>query len=66
MQHRVWLLSMPACAEIYQAMQDHTEVNYITGEQNKDMSEARQTRDWKDTLAVLHELQDRNPFCNDA
>ena len=39
MQRQVWLLSMPACAEIYQAMQDHTEVNYITGEQNKDIHE---------------------------
>ena len=30
------------------------------------MSEVRQTRDRKDTLAVLHYLQDRNPFCNDS
>ena len=42
------------------------EVNYNIGEQNKDMSEARQPRDWKDTLAVFHYLQDWNPFCNDS
>ena len=65
-QRLVWLLSMPACAEINQAMQELTEVNYNSGEQNKDMSEARQTRDWKDTLTVLHYLQDRNPFSNDS
>ena len=63
-QRLVWLLSMPACAEINQAMQELTKVNYNTGEQNKDMSEARQTRDWN--VALLHYLQDRNPFCNDS
>ena len=65
-QRLVWLLSMPVCAEINQAMQELTEVNYNTGEQNKDMSEARQTRDWEDTLAVLHYQQDRNRFCYDS
>ena len=65
-QRLVWLLSMLACAEINQAMQELTEVNYNTGEQNKDTNEARQNRDWKDTLAVLHYLQDRNPLCNDS
>ncbi len=65
-QRLVWLLSMPACAEINQAMHKLAEVNYNIGEQNKDMSEARQPRDWKDTLAVFHYLQDRNPFCNDS
>ena len=64
-QRPVWLLSMTACVEINQAMQELTEVNYNTGEQNKDMNEARQPRDWKDTPAVLHYLPDRNPFCND-
>ena len=48
-QRLVWLLSMPACAEINQAMQELTDVNYTSVDQNKVMSEARQTRDWKDT-----------------
>ena len=48
-QRLVWLLSMPVCAEINQAMQELTEVNYNTVEQNRVMSEASQTRDWKDT-----------------
>ena len=65
-QRLVWLLSMSACAEINQAMQELTEVNYNTGEQNNDMSEARQTSNRNDTLAVLHYLQDRTPFCNDS
>ena len=42
---------------------EHTGVNYNTGEQNKDMSKARQK--WNDTLAVAHYLQERNPFSND-
>ncbi len=55
----------PACAEINQAMQELTGVNYNTGEQNKDMTAARQARDWKDTLTVLQFLQERNPFSSD-
>ena len=61
----LWLLSRPACAEVNQAMQELTGVNYNTGEQNKDMTAARQARDWKDTLTVLQYLQERNPFSLD-
>jgi len=64
-QRLVWLLSMPACAEINQAMQELTGVNYNTGEQKKDMTKARQSRDWKDTLSALQYLQERNPFSSD-
>jgi hypothetical protein len=52
-QRLLWLLSRSACAEVNQAMQELTGVNYNTGEQNKDMIAARQARDWKDTLSVL-------------
>ncbi|WAQ98260.1 hypothetical protein MAR_022633 [Mya arenaria] len=38
-----------ACAEVNNAMQDLTGVNYNTGEQNNDTSDARQARDMKDT-----------------
>uniref|UniRef100_UPI00358ECD2A uncharacterized protein n=1 Tax=Myxine glutinosa TaxID=7769 RepID=UPI00358ECD2A len=64
-QRLLWLLSMPACAEVNQAMEGLTGVNYNTGEQNKDMTKARQSRDWKDTLTVLSYLQEHNPFSND-
>ena len=37
-QRPLWLLSRPACAEVNQAMQELTGVNYNTGEQNKDMT----------------------------
>ena len=64
-QRLLWLLSMPACAEVNQAMQELTWVNYTTGEQNKDMRKAIKARDWKDTLAVFQYLQERNPFSNE-
>ena len=65
-QRLIWLLSMPACADVNKAMQELTGVNYNTGEQNKDITVARQARDWKDTLTVLNYLQERNPFTSDA
>ena len=43
-QHLVWVLSMLVCAEVNKAMQELTGVNYDTGEQNRDMTMARQAR----------------------
>ncbi len=56
---------MPVCAEVNQAMEEITGVKYNKGEQNKDMTKARQAHDWKDTLTVLSYLQKQNPFSND-
>lgn len=64
-QRLVWLLSTPVCAETNRAMQELTGVQYNSGEQNKDMTEARQKRDMKDTLVILTTLADRNPFAPD-
>ena len=61
-QHLLWLFSRPACAEVNQAMHEFTGVNYKTGEQNKDMTAARQACDWKDTLYALQYLQEWNLF----
>ena len=49
----VWLLSMPACAEVNCALQDLTAVNYNTSDQNKEATRARQERDSKDTEELL-------------
>ena len=57
-QHVIWLLSMPACAEVNKAMQELTKVKYNTGEQNKDMTKDRKEHDWKDTNTVLGYLQE--------
>ena len=61
-QRLIWLLSMPACAETNHIMQELTGVQFNSGEQNKDMSKARQTRDMKDTVTILRALTAHNPF----
>ena len=58
----IWLLSMPACAEMNRAMLELTGVSYSIGEQNKDMMKSRQARDMKDTRTLLLALAERNPF----
>ena len=61
----IWSLAMPACAEVNRAMQELTGVSFNSGEQNKDMAQARQARDWKDTQTLLSYLQRRNPITSD-
>ena len=61
----IWLLSMPACAEINFAMQELTDVKYITSEQHIDNTKARQQRDIKDTNGILAFLIQYNPFSSD-
>ena len=51
-----WLLSKPACADVNCIMQGLTGANYNTGEQNKDITKARQACDWKDTHKILKYL----------
>ena len=43
-------------------MLELTGVSYSTGEQNKDMTKARQERDWKDTQTLFNYLHERNTF----
>jgi len=62
----IWLLSMPACAETNHSMQELTGVQFNSGEQNKDMSKARQARDVKDTMTTLSTLAAHNPFSPDS
>ena len=61
-QRAQWLLSMPHCAEMNQAMQKLTDVNYQTSEQHKEMGKARTEHDHKDTSTFLEFLKERNPF----
>ena len=62
LQRTLWLLSMPACAEINTAMQQLTSVDFNTSEQHKEVGRSRVNRDEKDTLSFLSYLQQRNPF----
>jgi hypothetical protein len=59
-------MAMPACAEVNRVMQGLTRIRQNTGEQNKDITVARQAWDWKDTNTVLRYLSDRNPFVSDS
>ena len=61
-QRNVWSLSLPMSAAIHQALQDLTGISPVSGEQHKEMSSARITRDWKDTRLVSEFLSERNPF----
>ena len=63
-QRLIWLMSMPACAEINLAIQELNSVNFTTSEQHKDLSKSRQDRDTKDTALGVSYFEDRNPFVN--
>ena len=65
-QRLIWLLSMPACAETNYIMQELTGVQFNSGEQNKDMTKARQTRDMKDTMTILSGLATHRTFSLDG
>lgn len=65
-QRLVWLLSMPACAQVNIAMQTLTGVQYQTSEQHKDMGKARKTRDMNDSYKLLNALKQWNPFAPDT
>lgn len=65
-QRLIWLLSIPASTETNHIMQELTGVQFNSGEQNKDMSKAQQTRDMKDTVTILRALATHNPFSLDT
>ena len=63
----VWVLSLPACANVNEAMEKLTGVSYQTSEQYRDVSTARQAIGVCDTRALINYLIDRNPFAqNDS
>ena len=64
-QRAEWLLSMPACADINNAMVDLSGVGFHTSDQHKEVSHARKERDKKDITSILSFLTDRNPFFDD-
>ncbi len=65
-QRTQWLLSMPACSTVNAAMQQLTEADYVTSDQHKDTTPARQSRDDEDTRSLLDYLQHRSPFERDS
>lgn len=61
-QRSQWLLSMPACAEVTNAINEFTGVAYTTSEQHKEAENSRMERDKKDIVSMLRFLKDRDPF----
>ena len=58
----VWLLSMPACADVSHSMQELTGINCNTSEQHKDSTQSRIKRDTEDIYKILATLSDLDPF----
>ncbi len=63
----VWLLSTPACGEVYKAMQDITDLsNRHADELHQDRSKSRIERDSKDLQSILDYFTERMPFRTDS
>ena len=64
-QRVIWLLSMPSCAEVDNAMQEVTGTSFTTSDQHKESSHARIEVDHKDMEELESYLQHRNLFTPD-
>ena len=65
-QRLLWELSMPACANVNEAMQSFSDVSYTTSEQQKDLFKAMHVRDVNDTIYLISFLQERDPFTENS
>ena len=65
-QRAQWIMSMPACADMNEAMQQLTGIGFHTTDIHKEATLSRKTRDMKDILTVLDFLKVRNPFDEDS
>ena len=65
-QRLVWLMAHPVCAEVNNAMQQRTGVQYNTSEQHKDLTTARQVKDMTDSCELLEFLESRNSFSDNC
>ena len=55
-QRLVWLMAHPVCAEVNNAMQQLTGVQYNTSEQHKDLTTARQGKDIAESCELFEFL----------
>jgi hypothetical protein len=63
-QRALWILSRPDCAEMNDAMQTFTGINYYSSDQHKEDGKSRQKHDTKDTMIFASFLEERSPFIN--
>jgi len=61
-QRALWLMSMPACAEMNHAMQEFSDTIHAGSEQHKESSQSRRKRDHEDVKKILQFLQNRSPY----
>ena len=58
-QRTVWLAS---CAEMNNAMQEFSHMNYVNSEQHQDIAVTRRHKDSQDIKQVMICIQSRSPF----
>ena len=59
-QRLVWLMAHTVCAEVNNAMQQLTGVQYNTSEQHKDLTTTKQGKYMADSCELLEFLESRN------
>ena len=65
-ERTIWLLSMPACAEVISQMKIFTGADGYSEKPHKECTKSRQQRDHNDTIKLLSYLSKRNPFGKDC
>ena len=65
-QCATWVLSMPACAAINEAIKELTGIKFISGDQHVDVSPSRNKRDINDISKLSEFLHNMSPFSGDA
>ena len=65
LQRAKWVLSMPACAQVNNAMQEATGTRRLTSDQHVEMGSSRSTRDTNDMVVITSYLKERTPFADD-
>ena len=61
-QRALWVMSMPANAEMNNAMQQFSKTDYETSDQHKEEGKSRSTRDERDSKEIVRFLNDHSPF----
>jgi hypothetical protein len=61
-QRSTWILAMPCCASINDAMNDITGTGFVTSEQHKESGHSRMDKDTKDIGTMVSFLKERDPF----
>ena len=61
-QRAQWLLSMPACSNINNAMQEFENLQFCTSDQHKECSKSRRERDNKDVKTIFIIFDKQQPI----